>query len=99
MHMVGFNSTEDLRDVLKREKSQISMLTEYFRMNSIDPKARLFLYKEFPEAYRWDKHDKKWLARKNKRKQIGRLVYSTPAEGERYYLRVLLENIRGAASF
>lgn len=99
MHMVAFNAKEDLREVLKREKSQISMLTQYFRMNNVDPKARKLLYLEFPEFYRWDKPNKRWLARKNGRKQIGRMVYATVAEGERYYLRVLLEEVRGATSF
>lgn len=99
MHLVAYNSKEDLRDVIKREKAQRSMLIEYFRMNSIDPKARRLLYIEFPEYYRWDKPSKRWIGRKNGRKQIGRMVYANLAEGERYYLRVLLNTVTGATSF
>ncbi|KAL6901889.1 hypothetical protein ACP4OV_004765 [Aristida adscensionis] len=75
------------------------MLTEYFRMNSIDSYARNFLYKEFPEFFRWDNSRKIWYRRRNWRKQIGRLVAAHPAEGERYYLRILLNHVRGATSF
>jgi hypothetical protein len=57
------------------------------------------LYREFPEHYRWIFGNKKWQNRRNKRQQIGRLVYAHPAEGDRYYLRVLLSHVRGATSF
>jgi adenine specific DNA methylase Mod len=53
--MVAYNDRDDLRNVINREQSQKSMLTEYFRMNSVDPFANRFLYREFLEYYRWDK--------------------------------------------
>jgi hypothetical protein len=31
--------------------------------------------------------------------QIGRLVSAHPAEGERFYLRILLNHVRGATTF
>jgi hypothetical protein len=98
MHMVAYSPTDDLHDVVNHERSQKSMLTEYFRMNSIDPFATKYLYREFPEVYRWDKPGKIWMRRKQ-RAQIGRMVYACPAEGERYYLRVLLDHVKGATSF
>jgi hypothetical protein len=49
--MVAYNPTDDLRNVINRERSQKSMLTEYFRMNSADPFATSFLYREFPKYY------------------------------------------------
>jgi hypothetical protein len=42
--------------------------------------------------------DKEWIRRKQ-RMQNGRMVYACPAEGERYYLCVLLNHVRGATSF
>jgi hypothetical protein len=44
----------------------MAMLTEYFKMNDVDPYARNFLYKEFPEFYWWIKGTKKWQRRKLK---------------------------------
>ena len=40
-----------------------------------------------------------WQIRKQKSGQIGRIVYANPAEGERYFLRVLLNHVRGATSY
>jgi hypothetical protein len=96
--MVAYSPTDDLHDVVNRERSQKSMLTEYFKMNSIDPFVTKYLYREFPEVYRWDKLGKIWMRRKQ-RARIGMMVYACPAEGERYYLRVLLDHVKGATSF
>jgi hypothetical protein len=64
----------------------------------VDPFVHSFLYREFPEYYRWDRVEKEWLQRKQ-RTQIGRMVYVRPVEGERYYLCILLNHVRGATSF
>jgi hypothetical protein len=47
--MVAYNDRDNLRNVINREQSQKSMLSEYFRMNSVDPFATSFLHREFPE--------------------------------------------------
>jgi UDP-galactopyranose mutase len=89
MHMVAYKDTDDLRDVLERAKSQKSMLTEYFKMNAINPNAWKFLYKEFHEHLMWNKSGKFWNPRvKKKRLQIDRLVYVNINEGDRYFLRL-----------
>uniref|UniRef100_A0A452XXE0 Helitron helicase-like domain-containing protein n=1 Tax=Aegilops tauschii subsp. strangulata TaxID=200361 RepID=A0A452XXE0_AEGTS len=90
MHTIAFKAGENLEDVVARPSSSRSMLTEYFEMNRRNPQAQKLLYREFPEHYRWIAGKKKWQKRRNNRSQIGRLVYAHPAEGERYYLRVLL---------
>jgi hypothetical protein len=61
MHMVAYNERDELCNVINREQSQKSMLTKYFQMNSVDPFAHSFLYREFPEYYRWDRLEKEWL--------------------------------------
>jgi hypothetical protein len=98
MHHVCYQDYENLQDVVGKGLASRTMLTEYFRMNSIDSYARNFLYKEFPEYFVWENGTKSWRPRKQ-RKQVGRLVTAHPAEGERYYLRILLNHVRGATSF
>lgn len=98
MHLVRYKDSEDLQEVLRKDLSSKTMLTEYFRMNSIDSYARNFFYKEFSEHFVWDKSHKTWRRRQQKI-QIGRLVAAHPAEGERYYLRILLNHVKGATSF
>ena len=99
MHMVAYKSTANLNNVVRSEKSQRSMLTEYFKVNRLNPAARRYLYREFPEHFTWNKSKKNWRPRKSKRIQIGRLVYANPAEGKRYYLRIMLNHVRGATSY
>jgi hypothetical protein len=96
--MMAYNERDDLHNVINHEESQKSMLTEYFWMNNVDLFAYSFLYREFLEYYRWDRIEKEWLRRKQ-RTQIDRMLYACPVEGERYYLCVLLNHVRGAVSF
>ncbi|XP_022846210.1 uncharacterized protein LOC111368951 [Olea europaea var. sylvestris] len=74
------------------------MLTEFFHMNLVDKKAMTLLYKQFPEFFVWDSHSKCWSHRKQG-VCIGRVVTANSNEGERYYLRLLLNHIRGATSY
>ncbi|KAM3229140.1 hypothetical protein ACQJBY_060201 [Aegilops geniculata] len=74
------------------------MLTEYFKANQNHPWARNILYKDFPGRFTWQKGKKYWKKRV-KRYQIGRIVSANPAEGERYYLRVLLNHVAGKTSY
>ncbi|KAG7980703.1 hypothetical protein I3843_05G196400 [Carya illinoinensis] len=97
-HLVSFRAHEDLNNVLNSYTSKKSMLTEFFYRNQIDENARKLLYREFPEKFVWDSQCRIWTPRK-KKTVIGRIVTANPFEGERYYLRMLLNHIRGATSF
>ncbi|KAG7994346.1 hypothetical protein I3843_01G054000 [Carya illinoinensis] len=85
-HQVTFRANEDLINVLNFDWSAKSMLTEFFALNRVDENARTLLYKEFPEFYAWSQQYKEWTRRKKKN------YY-------RYYLRILLNHIRGPLSF
>ena len=99
-HQVTFRANEDLINVLNSDRSAKSMLTEFFALNQVDENARTLLYKEFPEFYVWSQQYKEWTRRKKKKKTvIGRIITANPFEGERYYLRILLNHVRGPLSF
>ena len=74
------------------------MLIEFFKMFQAHEDARKLLYKEFPEYYVWDKSAKEWMPRK-KGYVISRINETNPIEGERYYLRILLNHVVGPTSF
>uniref|UniRef100_K4A156 ATP-dependent DNA helicase n=1 Tax=Setaria italica TaxID=4555 RepID=K4A156_SETIT len=76
-----------------------SMLTVYFDYNRLHEEARGILYRDFPEHYTWESNGKFWKPRKNAVYQVGRLVSAHPVEGERYFLRVLLNHVVEATSY
>ncbi|KAG6641259.1 hypothetical protein CIPAW_09G061200 [Carya illinoinensis] len=101
-HQVTFRANEDLINVLNSDRSAKSMLIEFFALNQVDENARTLLYKEFPEFYVWSQQYREWTRRKKKKKKktvIGRIVTANPFEGERYYLRILPNHVRGPLSF
>ncbi|GAA0174745.1 hypothetical protein LIER_28076 [Lithospermum erythrorhizon] len=97
---VQFEDDIDLEEFLQDERLKRTMLTEFFNTNANDPEARKLrlLYKEFPRHYVWHVQHKIWTKRK-KGMAIGRLCVVNPMESERYYLRVLLNNVRCPTSF
>ncbi|XP_004308375.1 PREDICTED: uncharacterized protein LOC101294118 [Fragaria vesca subsp. vesca] len=99
MQCIRFDATETIEDILANEHSQRTMLTEFFNKNHNDSEARRHLYREFPQYYRWDSKYKKWEKRRNNIKVIGRIYSVSPFEGEKFFLRVLLNHVRGPKSF
>ncbi|GMG20868.1 unnamed protein product [Ambrosiozyma monospora] len=63
------------------------------------PPAPRYTYEQFPEHYTWDKSNKLWRTRGRNHRQFGRLAFVYPGSGERFYLRMLLNVVRGASSF
>ena len=97
-HSVSFRKYDYLSHVLRDDSSSRSMLIEFFCRNKIDENAHKLLYKEYPEQFVWNQRDKIRTPRK-KKNVIGRIVAKNPVEGERYYLRLLLNHVRGPTSF
>ncbi|XP_048502683.2 uncharacterized protein LOC104896527 [Beta vulgaris subsp. vulgaris] len=99
MHQVRFEENCLISDVLEDPRNSRTMLTQFFKINEIDPGARRFLYREFPEHYRWIKSRCEWQIRRSNQRVIGRLYVASPLEGERFYMRLLLNHVRGPQSF
>ncbi|GAA0183206.1 hypothetical protein LIER_30666 [Lithospermum erythrorhizon] len=99
-HCIQFEDDTDLEDLLHNEGLQRTMLTEFFTTNDVDSEAKRLnlLYKQFLMYYVWDSQIRTWTRRK-KGKVIGRLCTVNPVEGERYYLRLLLNNVHAPTSY
>nr|GEX35590.1 hypothetical protein [Tanacetum cinerariifolium] len=74
------------------------MLTAFFELNQTDTEARQHLYKDILKFYTWNKSTHKWN-RQKQGKMIGRMVSANPVEGERFYLRILLQRVKGPTGF
>ncbi|XP_027098832.2 uncharacterized protein [Coffea arabica] len=98
--MVSFHRRTNLADLVADVDFSKTMLTEFFYMNQTNKDAQKLnlLYKQFPEFFVWSPDKKRWSKRK-RRKVVGRLVTVSPAEGERYFLRLLLSSVCGPISF
>ncbi|GKA53443.1 hypothetical protein Tco_0746758 [Tanacetum coccineum] len=95
---ITMRDSERLPALLQREGIDVTMFTDWFELNKRDPDARTLTYADIPKHYVWHEQSKLWKKRKQ-RKCIGRIVYSSPASGERYYLRMLLNVVRGVFGF
>jgi hypothetical protein len=56
------------------------------------------MFDQFPQQWVWNRKLKRWTLHK-KGFAIGRMYYAHPTSGECYYLRMLLNCIRGATSY
>lgn len=69
------------------------------RKNQEDALARQLTFVEFQKSiYWWDSNKSKWFRRIKDIDVVGRMVYAHPTSGEHFYLRMLLNIVRGATS-
>ncbi|XP_070007658.1 uncharacterized protein [Nicotiana sylvestris] len=97
---ISFKSSINIDTLVNNPMIKQTMLTQFFEMNrtNTDDGELNLLYREFPEHFVWSATEKMWTRRK-KQRAIGRVVTCHPTEGEQYYLRMLLMNIRGPKSY
>jgi len=85
--------------------NQVTMLIDYFSLNSRDEEARQYLYIEIPRNYTFKKEKingrnvSRWVKCKNYFNCIGRMYSVSPSQTELYHLRLLLLTVKGATSF
>ncbi|KAK1378545.1 hypothetical protein POM88_025289 [Heracleum sosnowskyi] len=96
---VCFQENVPLPIILGRVNPIGTMFIQWFETNKEDPFGRELTYVQFPEKFLWNESEKIWNRRKNNIRVIGRLIYVHPTSGERFYLRMLLNIVRGATSF
>ncbi|XP_029151589.1 uncharacterized protein [Arachis hypogaea] len=99
-HQVSFYDHQTIPEILNDDYFSRTMLTEFFALNrEEDQQSRHLLYREIPEYYTWHNKEKEWRRRKTQRRSIGRIYTVSPSEGEKFYLRILLSNVRGPISW
>ena len=99
-HQVSFYDHQTIPEILNDDYFSRTMLTEFFALNrEEDQQSRHLLYRKIPEYYTWHNKEKEWRRRKTQRRSIGRIYTVSPSEGEKFYLRILLSNVRGPTSW
>ncbi|XP_076888524.1 uncharacterized protein LOC143538972 [Bidens hawaiensis] len=95
---VVYEADEDIENVLEKAYVNSSMFTSWMACNQHDDLARQLTYVEFPSKFVWVLKDRKWEPRK-KGFSVGRIHHVSPSLGEAYFLRVLLNKVKGPRSF
>ncbi|CAH1439952.1 unnamed protein product [Lactuca virosa] len=75
-----------------------SMFTAWMECNVVNADARKLTYVEFPTKFVWQRGDRIWKPLKVG-KCIGRIHSVSPNLGEAYFLRILLNKVKGPKSF
>ncbi|XP_020082082.1 uncharacterized protein LOC109705725 [Ananas comosus] len=98
MNNIVYHEMQTLDDILRRPDVTKTMFTEWMATNQVYDDARELTYVEFPTKWVWHSDDKIWTKRK-KGHRIGRIVYIHPNSGELYFLRMLLNKVKGARNY
>ncbi|XP_076944878.1 ATP-dependent DNA helicase PIF1-like [Bidens hawaiensis] len=96
---VIYGTEDDIDNVLEKTDTVASSMFElWMKCNSVDREARKLTYSEFPTKFVWHDKPRGWQRRK-KGFSIGRIHAVSPALGEAYFLRVLLNRVIGPKTF
>jgi hypothetical protein len=96
--MVLFDDDDDVQEVATQLTISKMMLTEWYKINQESEVAQNLTFDQFPQQWVWNRKLKRWTMRK-RGFAIGRMYYAHPTSGECYYLRMLLNCIKGATSY
>jgi hypothetical protein len=96
--MVLFDDDADVEEVATQPTISRTMLIEWFKTNQESEVVGSLTFDQFPQQWVWNWKLKRWTMRK-KGFAIGRMYYAHPTSRERYYLRMLLNCVKGATSY
>ncbi|PIA25525.1 hypothetical protein AQUCO_11200032v1 [Aquilegia coerulea] len=99
--VVTYRDSDNTAEVLERASTTKTKFLQWMEINKKypdDPNASELTYAEFPTKWRWVEKNLEWVPRK-KGRVIGRIFYAHPTSGERYYLRILLNHVKGAKDY
>ncbi|CAN7028193.1 unnamed protein product, partial [Brassica oleracea var. botrytis] len=93
-HNITIKETDNLGRVIRKPGIEKTMFTEWMVLCRRSEFARTLTYVQIPEYFVWNNNSKVWTERK-KGKTIGQIVAVHPSAGDRYYLRILINKIKG----
>ncbi|XP_016478495.2 uncharacterized protein LOC107799874 [Nicotiana tabacum] len=93
-----FEEEKRAESVISRPDIKKIKFTEWFKANKRYDDARELTYSDFPTHWVWNAKDKTWNRRQSG-KAVGRIYFAHPASGERFYMRILLNFVKGSTSF
>ncbi|XP_071714697.1 uncharacterized protein [Rutidosis leptorrhynchoides] len=95
---IVFDAHDDMDSVLAKPSVGASQFLEWMNFNSSDAEARQYIYIEFPCHYVWNITKRKWIKRTSQR-TVGCIHFVPPKAGETYYLRILLNKVKGPTCY
>ncbi|KAJ3706867.1 hypothetical protein LUZ61_010572 [Rhynchospora tenuis] len=93
-----FRDSQPLSEVVNNPASKQTKLTAWFDLNRRDPLARQLTYPEVTKNYTWHQ-DERARRLREQGYRLARVHFIPPTAGDLYYQRMLLNSVRGAASF
>ncbi|XP_075640552.1 uncharacterized protein LOC142612333 [Castanea sativa] len=97
-HPIIYLKNRSLDNVLNILGIEETKFTKWMKTNEAFEDAQELTYAEFPTKWIWHSNDKQWQRRKSKY-CTGRAYYTHPSNGERFYLRMLLNIVKGPRNF
>ncbi|XP_062113950.1 uncharacterized protein LOC133824953 [Humulus lupulus] len=97
-HTVIFEENKCVENVVCIPGIEKTKFTQWLEANKNYDDARELTYSDFPISWVWNSKEKTWTRRKN-RLAIGRIYFAHPSTGERFYLRMLLNFVKGSTSY
>ncbi|CAA0825383.1 Unknown protein, partial [Striga hermonthica] len=94
-HYVIFEDDDRIDEVISKPTVNESQFLAWMEANKMYPEARKLTYVEAPSKFVWNKTLREWTPRIRDH-AIARLRYVPPNAGDNFYLRCLVNVIRGA---
>ncbi|XP_074277057.1 uncharacterized protein LOC141600710 [Silene latifolia] len=99
---VIFDDDDFIDDVVDKSSMGVSQFLNWMACNNSEQPdmqiSKEFLYSQFPTKFVWKKKERHWSLRK-KGFTIGRLVHVPPNCGELYFMRIMLNHVKGPKCF
>ena len=95
---VIYDADDDITDVLNKPSVASSKFLAWMECNKTSDLAKTLTYAEFPTKFTWIGPKRIWQERKQGY-AIGRIHNVPPSVGDAYYLRILLNKVKGPESW